>query len=234
MHDQPVAIVHPGESSINLPARLVHWFCLDRTTTLRFLALALLKGWNRYQDAPFARLSSEGATIARLISRQRFGPSARRNVFLGRSDRLQRLIEESNFMRLSAIQAQTNLPAISTRYQHHFAAFANFGIADPATPFFVGTKFLFRKICSHSSFSRASSLLNKARQISSLVSPSDHWLNCCQQVIVELCSAGISCQSQPAFRRYRMPLSICRSSTRERPVPGLRLGISGSMVPIVS
>jgi len=227
-HDQSTAIVHPGESSLNLPARLVQCPCLDRTTSLRFLAFAPLKGRDRHLDASFTQLSSKSATIVSLISCQRFGSSARTTAFLWHSDRLQRLIGQGDLMRLSTVQVQTNRQAIPIYHQHHFAALANFGLAYSGAPLFAGTKLPSRKACAHSSFPCASSLLNKARQISSQVPSSDHWLNRRQQVVDEPYSAGISCQAQPVFRMYSMPLRVRRSSARGRPGPGFRLGISGS------
>jgi hypothetical protein len=228
-HDQSTAIVYPGESSLNLPAKLVQRSRLDRTTTLRLLALAPLKGRNRHLDASFTQFSSKSATTIRLISRQRFGSSARTTAFLWHSDRLQRLISQRNFMRLSAVLVQTNRQTMTTYHQHHFAAFSDLGLAYSGAPPFAGTKLPSRKACTHSSFPWASSLLNKARRMSSQVSSSDHWLNRRQQVVYEPYSAGISCQAQPIFKMYRMPLSVRRSSARGRPGPGLRLGISGSM-----
>lgn len=228
-HDQSTAIIHPSESSFDLPARLVQRSRFDWTTALGFLALAPLKGRNSHVDASLAQFTSKCATIIGLVSCQRFGPSARTTSLLWYSDRLQRLIGQHDFMRLSAVQMQTNRQARAIYHQHHFAALADLGFAYSGAPLFAGTKLPSRKACAHSSFPWASSRLNKARQMFSQVPSCDQRLNRRQQVVDEPYSAGRSCQAQPVLRMYRMPLSVRRSSARGRPGPGLRLGISGSI-----
>lgn len=228
-HNQSTAIVHPGEGSFHLPTRFVHRSRLDGATTLWFLAFATLKGRDGGTNASIAQLGSKSTTIVCSVRRQRLGSSARTASFLRHPDCLQRLIRQRNFVRLSAVQVQTNRQSMAFYHQHHLATFANLGFAYSGAPLFAGTKLPSRKACAHSSFPWASSSLNNARQMSSQVPSSDHWLNRRQQVVDEPYSDGISAQAQPVLRIYRMPLSVRRSSARGRPGPGLRLGTNGSM-----
>jgi len=199
-HDQSAVIVHPGKSSLEFPAGLVHRSCLDWTTTLRFLPLLPLKSRDGRLDTSLAQFSSKSTAVIGFISRQRSRSSARAASGLWHSDGLQRLIGQRNFMRLSAIQMQTNRQAIVIYDQHYLATFADFRLAYSGAPLFAGTKLPSRKACAHSSFPWASSLLNRARQIISQVPSPDHWLNRRQQVVEDPYSAGISCHAQPVLR----------------------------------
>ena len=228
-HDQSPAIVHPGKRPLDFPAGFVQVTHLDRATTFGFLALAPLKGRNSCSDASLTQFNSKSATIVSLVSCQRLGSSARPTTFLWHSDGLQRLVGQRDFMRLSAVQVQTNWQTVTLDHQHHFATLANFGLAYSGAPLFAGTKLPSRKACAHSSFPWASSSLNNARQMSSQVPSSDHWLNRRQHVVDEPYSAGKSCHAQPVLRMYKMPLSVRRSSARGRPGPGLRWGISDAI-----
>jgi len=227
-HDQSAAIVHPGERPLDFPARPVQRSGPDGSAPLRFLARAPLKGRNGRLDASFPQFRSKSATVVSFVGRQSFRASARTTAFLGHPDGLQGSVGQRDFMRLSAIQMQSNRQAIAIDDQHHLAALPDFRQAYSGAPLFAGTKLPSRKACAHSSFPWASSWLNKARQISSQVPSSDHWLNRRQPVVAEPYSAGRSCHAQPVLRMYKMPFSVRRSSARGRPGPGLRLGISGS------
>lgn len=228
-HDQPAAFVHPGKRSLHFPAGLIQLSRLDRTSTFRFLPLASLKGRNSRLDASVAQFSSKSATIVSLVSRQSLGASARATSFLRHTNGLQRLIRQGDFMRLSAIQVQTNGQPMAIDHQHHLTALANFGLAYSGAPLFAGTKLPSRKACAHSNLPWASSLPSSVRQMSSQVPSTDHWLSRRQQVVDEPYSAGISCHAQPGLRMYMMPLSVRRSSALGRPGPDFCLGISGSI-----
>lgn len=228
-HDQPAAIVHPGERPLHYPAGLVQLSRLDRTSTFWFLPLTPLKGRNSRFDASPAQFTSKSTTIVGLVSRQRLRPGAWATLFLGHTNGLQRRIRQGDFMWLSAVQMQTNGQTMAIYHQHHLAALANFGLAYSGAPLFAGTKLPSRKACAHSSLPWASNLPSSVRQMSSQVPSSDHWLSRRQQVVDEPYSAGMSCHAQPVLRTYRMPLSVRRSSALGRPGPDFCLGISGSI-----
>ncbi len=226
-HDQPPAIVHPGKRPLHFPARLIQFARLDWTSAFWYLPLTSLKARNSCLDASHTQFGSKSAAIVSLVGRQRLRSRARATSFLRYTNAPQRLIRQGDFVRLSAIQVQTNRQTMAIDHQHHLAALANFGLAYSGAPLFAGTKLPSRKACAHSNLPWASSLPSRVRQMSSHVPSSDHWLNRRQQVVDEPYSTGISCHAQPVLRIYSMPLSVRRSSARGRPGPGLRLGISG-------
>ena len=102
---------------------------------------------------------------------------------------------------------------------HALRTFPPLGTADCVAPFFAGKNEASINTFPHFSFCLSSSSERKARQTSSQVSSSSHWLRRRQQVDGLGYSGGRSLHRAPVFRTQRIPSMTSRLPIRGRPAP---------------
>jgi len=217
-YHQVTTVIHPAETAFDFPALAIRGAGSERATALRVLTRTPLESGNGRFDAPPAQGATKGSAIIGFVGDQLFGASFRASAFLRYADSPQGHLGQCALMRLGTSDMQTDGQAVTIGHHHHLAALADLGRAYSIAPFLAGTKLPSRKACAHSSFVCASSLLRKARQMRSHVPSWDHSFNRRQHVVSDPYSGGKSSQAQPVLSTYRMPLRVCRSSFRGRPV----------------
>jgi hypothetical protein len=172
-HDQPSAVVHPAKAPFHLPALAVTRPYAKWSAALRSLPVAALKARNRRLDTPPLQLLAKGLAVITLVGHKLLRPRTWAATPLGDFDRGQGRLGQPAFMGSGARHVQPKRQAMAIGNNHHFRAFANFGLTDAGAPFLAGTKLPSKNACAHSSLPWASSWLNSLRHIRSQVPSCD-------------------------------------------------------------
>ncbi len=226
--NQSPTIVEPSKTSLDAPSLGVTG-CRKARRLSAFSAPRVFSSRNTTLDSARRQLAPESGTVETFVGNKlgHSGSGSSAPLFLN-GDGCQRATRQTNFVRLRAFAQNANRQTVAVSYEHHFAAFSNFGAPDSIAPFFDGTNEPSRKAAAHSILPAWSSVASSVCQTASQTPACDHSSNRRQHVVGEPYSSGKSAHATPVFRTYKIPFKHLRLSVRGRPRPNLCGGKSGS------
>jgi hypothetical protein len=148
------------------------------------------------------------------------------------ADFCDRGLRKLNFTRGGTFQPNSHRKTFTVDQYHPLRALAALGFADCGAPFFAGAKLPSRKVSSHLSSPRSSSVPSNVRHASSQTPFSCHLCNRRQQVEGDGNSSGRNRHAAPVCRTHSMPSKQARFGAGGRPRLSRRclgLGSKGSI-----
>jgi hypothetical protein len=228
-NQQSAKLSEPCVGSFHNPSALVSAELAAIFIAPQFVVLSVRR--NQF-DTSFLEPLAQRVGVVAAVGYDAFRLLPRTAARPGDADFGDRGFRKLNFTRGGTFQPNSHRNTFTVDQYHPLRPLATLGFADSGAPFLAGAKLPSRKVSSHLSRPRSSSVPSSVRHAFSQTSCSCHRCNRRQQVEGDGKSAGRNRQAAPVCRTHSMPSKQARFGACGRPRLSRRrfgLGSRGSI-----